>query len=229
MFSVVKSINLILFLLLNYSMAFSQQLKKRPYFFNEAALYVHFAHPVYEIEPISGGIGLNFGAYHSYSLEKRANAVLGIEYNFMQFSARELYNSKLQSNVDAKYHLFRVPFSVRIYPGGDRKFFLEPGIYGVAPLANSYMATTTVFEDGEIMVKRIKSRFSTTPGAGFSFGLGGQIPIVYGALLLKADVCWGIGKILLASGESNESVILYTPGLKIGVVYQLDPTGNRLF
>lgn len=222
-------INLIFFTLLSVSLAFSQQLKKRPYFFNEGGLYVHFSHPVYEIAAVEGAVGIVAGAYHSYTLEKRVNPVLGVEYNYMRFTAKELYNSKLQTDINAQYHLFKVPFTIRIYPGGARKFFLEPGIYGVAPLANSYMTTTTVFEDGEVKVKQIKDRFSSTPGVGFSFGLGGQIPVPYGALLLKADACWGIGKILLASGNSNESTILYSPGLKIGLIYQLDPIGNRLF
>lgn len=203
--------------------------KPRPFIFNECALFANDAIPVSSDYAVDGQIGLDFGAYHSYRLDKHVNPIFGVEYNLMRFSILDMYNAQYYSDVQCSYHLLKFPFSVRFFLSRNKKVFIEPGLYAVAPVSNMFTVTVTVIEDGVMKEKQTKDHFASTPGAGFSFGLGAQFPLKKGSLLVKGGGSWGLGSAILGKGYSDESTILYSPGVRFGVIYQFRVRQNRLF
>lgn len=203
--------------------------KPRPFIFNECALLANDAFPVSSDYALIGQIGLDVGAYHSYRLDRRLNPIFGVEYNLMRFSILDMYDDQSHSDVQCYYHLLKIPFSVRIFLDSKKQVFIEPGVYATAPVYNLYTVSSTVIEDGIAQEKQIKDHFASTPGAGFSFGLGAQLPLKKGALLVKGGGCWGRGSVVLGEGYTDESTILYSPGVRFGVIYQFSVRKNRLF
>lgn len=209
--------------------AVAQYKSKRPFLFNECGLNLSYSLPYSTKNNLESKFGFGFAANHSYRIDKRLNPILGADYQCVRFGAKELQDGSNLRDVNSQYHLLRVLFSVRIFPGKNKKIFLEPGLFGSVPIKNSFSARATVYESGLLVEKEINDRFSSTPGAGISFGLGCRIPVKKGNVLIKADGCWGVGSVLLSNGKPNASKIFYNPGMKFGLVYQLIPSQNRLF
>ena len=192
------------------------------YFINEAGVSVN--HSVF----VSGNYGTktSFGGgvalYRSFRENTHINPVIGVDYNFTGFTVESIRVDMdyYYKNASFRYHQIRVPYSVRFHVGKQRTFFMEPGLFLNFLAGGTIKGTTHTTELGQVTESPFKTRIDEHFGLGASFGVGTQIPLKTGRLLLKADILKGLSNTSYENQGSVSGPLYYNSYLRFMVIYQ---------
>jgi len=143
------------------------------------------------------GIGFGLGVYHSFSTDKNASIIIGLEYNRTVQEKRVMFEDPNAYSTNVNYYInsLSVPLSVRYCFGKKSKAFIEAGPYFDFNFSSTKKGTMRLFnEDGvEILNYNFYDKVEIENfNYGISFGVGLIIPVSKYLLIIKPEYKFGV-------------------------------------
>lgn len=210
------------FILIYSSFSFAQKHKSN-YIFNEFGISGNYSIAVTKRYHTHSSFGGGFSIYKSFRDDSPIKTVGGIDYNFTHFEIDSIRTDVGQYYAEARfrYNQFRIPFSVRFHVGKTKTFFIEPGVFLNILYSSSLIGIRHTATLGGEMIESKKVKFEPDFGLGFSFGVGIQLPVKSGSLIVRADVNKGFSCTMLLQGSPSEHPLFYNSYLRLAVIYRL--------
>jgi hypothetical protein len=143
--------------------------------------------------------GFGAGVYHSFWADKKANLVIGIEYNRTNQFKKNMYEGHYANATDLTYHLNMVSFPVggRYNFGTNIRVFIEAGGYADLMLKSTregIMHTYFPDENNQVVYKDypIDEKAKLSSSLGIYSGLGIRIPVSSFEVVVKGDYRLGL-------------------------------------
>lgn len=213
-----KTFLILLFFYLTINI-FSQEKKTFP--FNELSVSIN--RTVLKDNNTNDGFCFGIATYHNFLSEKRANLILGIEYNRTSQFKKIIYESHFSNSSDLKYFInsLSIPFNLRVIFGNKVKFFLGTGIFvdlNIGAKRNGTMHTYLPNQNNQIEYKEFefeeKVRISAV-NYGFSIGVGIHVPISKFRLIINPEYKYGVNELYDGRNELFNKYIRIMLGIKI--------------
>ena len=212
-----------MFCILIYSSFSFAQKQKSNYIFNEFGISGNYSVAVSKRYTTHSSLGGGVSIYKSFRDDSPIKTVGGIDYNFTHFEIDSIRSDYGQYYTEARfrYNQFRIPFSVRFHVGKTKTFFMEPGIFLNILYSSTLIGISHTPTLGGEMIESQKVRLDPDFGLGFSFGVGIQLPVKSGSLIVRVDVNKGFSYTSLAPGSASEQPLFYNSYLRLAVIYRL--------
>jgi hypothetical protein len=161
---------------------------------HESEFYVSGNRTILKNENTNGRFGFGAGVLFVAHAQQRINIVAGLEYNRTSQFKKYMYNGRYSSLTDVTYHLnfITLPLAMRINIGKQKRFFVEPGLFGDLVISPKMEGTQTSYsyEEGSFgsQTSEISRGADVSSAFGLSFGLGVRVPAGNMVLILRPDV-----------------------------------------
>jgi hypothetical protein len=161
---------------------------------HEREFYVSGNRTILKNENTNNRFGFGAGVLFVAHAQQRINIVAGLEYNRTSQFKKYMYNGRYSSLTDVTYHLnfITLPLAMRINIGKQKRFFVEPGLFGDLVISPKMEGTQTSYnyEEGSFgsQTSEISRGADVSSAFGLSFGLGVRVPAGNMVLILRPDV-----------------------------------------
>jgi hypothetical protein len=163
--------------------------------------------------------GFGAAAYTNVQLSKAIIFVTGLEYNYISFFKKHIYDGHFSSYSDITYsiHYLSLPLVFRITAGNKIKFFLSPGVF-IDILAYSRMSATHSYSGpGYISYSKDVNEPAgiSILNVGYMLGIGMMIPLSKYYLVVTPEFKKGLPQYLDPYDMKFDEYFRLAIGLKL--------------